>query len=369
MRILQLGKFYPVKGGVEKVMYDLVTGLSSRGIRCDMLCASATPGPGFTVPVNEYSDVHVCRTLRKVASTMLSPAMILKLRRMARDYDIIHVHHPDPMAALALMLSGYRGKVVLHWHSDILKQKALLRAYSPIQSWLIRRADMIVGTTPVYVKESPFLAEVQDKVTYLPIGVDRVVADPSKVEEVRRAFAGKRLILNVGRCIYYKGHEYLIEAAAMLPDDCHLIIAGEGPLRGKDQELIESLGLHDKVSMLGFVSDEDLAALYEACDVFVLSSVEKTEAFAIVQIEAMSCGKPVVATRIPGSGVAWVNADGESGLNVPVRDSKALADAISAVLAPERYGEFSSGARSRYQSMFTKESMLDRCVGLYSECI
>lgn len=87
---------------------------------------------------------------------MLSPAMIFRLRKINKEYDIIHIHHPDPMACLALFLSGYKGPVVLHWHSDILKQKMLLKLYSPLQNWLLRRAKVIVGTTPVYVQESPF---------------------------------------------------------------------------------------------------------------------------------------------------------------------------------------------------------------------
>ena len=139
MRILQLGKFYPVRGGVEKVMYDLTKGISSLGIRCDMMCA-ASEGPTRVEKVNDNADLILCHTVRKVAGTMLSPAMITELRRRCGDYDIIHIHHPDPMAALALRLSGYKGRVILHWHSDILKQKFLLKFYLPVQNWLIDRA-------------------------------------------------------------------------------------------------------------------------------------------------------------------------------------------------------------------------------------
>src|SRR5690606_25674343 len=157
MKVLQLGKFYPIRGGVEKVMYDILLGLSERGIQCDMLCASTEEFPQEDIKLNEYARVFVIKTSLKVAATMLAPAMIARLRKIAVVYDIIHIHHPDPMAALALYLSGYRGKVILHWHSDILKQKALLRVYKPLQTWLINRANLIVGTTPVYVSQSEFL--------------------------------------------------------------------------------------------------------------------------------------------------------------------------------------------------------------------
>lgn len=122
LKILQLGKFYPVRGGVEKVMYDLMVGLSERGVDCDMLCA-AWEGEDSVTQVNGHATLMCCKTLLKAAATMISPAMIFKLRKICRGYDIIHVHHPDPMAALALFLSGYKGKVVLHWHSDIQKQR------------------------------------------------------------------------------------------------------------------------------------------------------------------------------------------------------------------------------------------------------
>lgn len=158
-RVLQLGKFYPICGGVEKVAYDLMSGLSEQNVYCDMMCA-ATNGESRTISVNEHAKVICCHTLAKVAATMISPAMIFALKKVQDQYDIIHVHHPDPMACLALLLSGYKGKVVLHWHSDIQKQRILLRLYSPLQKWLIRRADKIVGTSPVYLSESPFLRKV-----------------------------------------------------------------------------------------------------------------------------------------------------------------------------------------------------------------
>ena len=108
MKILQLGKFYPIRGGVEKVAYDLMTGLSELGVQCDMMCAFAKGGTKV-ISLNEHANLIGCRTLVKLAATMISPAMILQLRKRCREYDVIHVHHPDPMACMALSMSGYRG--------------------------------------------------------------------------------------------------------------------------------------------------------------------------------------------------------------------------------------------------------------------
>lgn len=368
MKILQIGKFYPIRGGVEKVMFDMMTGLSQRQVYCDMLCASAENQTSGIVLLNEYARVLCVPTWKKAAATMLAPAMIFRLRKIRKEYDVIHIHHPDPMACLALFLSGYRGPVVLHWHSDILKQKMLLKLYRPLQDWLLRRAGVIVGTTPVYVKESPFLRHLQDKVHSIPIGVDEVKADPGRVAEIKARYPGKKIIFSLGRLVEYKGYEYLVQAAARLGDDCVVLIGGKGPLQQSLQEMIDTAGLADKVRLIGFIDDAELPAYFGACDVFCLSSIWKTEAFAIVQVEAMSCGKPVIATKIPESGVSWVNAGRISGINVEPEDADALAGAITAILTDEDlYQKLSKGARRRYEAMFTKELMTEQCIGLYNK--
>ena len=367
MKVLQLGKFYPITGGVEKVMYDLTIALSTAGVKCDMLCVDET-GEKHTIvkPLNDNARLIITPTWIKRYATCISPAMITELRRRCNQYDIIHVHHPDPMAAQALLLSGYRGKVVLHWHSDIIKQHVLLKFYMPLQNWLIRRADVIVGTTPVYVKESPHLQHVQAKLTSMPIGIDPVIPNPDKVKEIRDQYAGKKIIFSLGRLVTYKGYTYLIDAAETLPDDYIILIGGSGALKAELQAQIDSKRLNDKVKLLGRVSDEDLPSYYGACDLYCLSSIYKTEAFAIVQIEAMSCGKPIIATKIPHSGVDWVNADGVSGLNVEPCNARQLSEAIVKMTTDkELYNRLSKGARQRFETLFTKEKMLNRCLEIY----
>ena len=367
MKILQLGKFYPIRGGVEKVMYDLMMGLSELGVSCDMLCALSDGGSRI-VRLNENARLIGCRTWVKLAATMISPDMILTLRRVCREYDVIHVHHPDPMACLALLLSGYKGKVVLHWHADIEKQKVLLRFYMPLQKWLLKRADVIVGTTPVYLAASPYLKSVQDKVCCLPIGVEPVLPLVEEAAKIRSSYPGKKIIFSLGRLVAYKGFSYLVEAAQYLGDDYVVLIGGAGPLEAELKSQIQALGLEDKVKLLGRISDEEVVAHYGACTLFCMSSVFKTEAFGIVQIEAMSCGKPIVATRIPGSGVAWVNEHKVSGLNVEPMNAQQLAEAIVAIAEDENvYKTYCEGAAQRYRELFTKQSMIANVQEIYSK--
>lgn len=375
MKVLQVGKFYPIRGGVEKVMWDLTSHLPAAGVDCDMLCAilpSDGPDPEdapyarseagalvFSLPGG--GRVFCVKAWVKKAATMLSPAMVHWLRKHGGEYDIVHIHHPDPMAALALRISGFKGKVVLHWHSDILSQKGLMLLYKPLQRWLIRRADVVVGTTPVYIKSSPWLQDYQKKCTFVPIGIEAM--SPGDAASIRLRHACKVMVLSVGRLVPYKGFTHLVDAAAFLPEGWKVLIGGKGPLRGELEAQIRTKGLEGKVVLEGYLPQEQLPSYFAACDAFVLSSVMKTEAFGIVQIEAMSLGKPVVATSVEGSGMAWVNAHGESGLNVPPGDARALADALVKVV--EGKEQFGKAARERFRELFTTERMIEKIKRIY----
>ncbi len=370
MKILQLGKFYPIQGGVEKVMYDLLCGFSKfSDIECDMMCVAATPQP-YKQVISNKASLYCAKLNKKLFATMLSFELIKKLRIQCNDYDIIHIHHPDPMAAIALKLSGYRGQVVLHWHSDILKQKILFKLYRPLQNWLINRANIVVGTTPKYLEESPHLKGFNKKKIAVPIGIEPVKPDNTRLIKIRAQYKNKKIVFSLGRLVEYKGYEYLIDAAKFLPDDYVILIGGTGPLRDSLNNRILEANLQNKVKLLGRVDDADLPSYYGACDLFALSSIWKTEAFAIVQIEAMSCGKPIVATHIPESGVDWVNKDNVSGINVTPKDSKAFANAIMQIVSDEEtYLKLSKGAKSRFDNNFTLDRMLNNCESIYRNLV
>lgn len=368
MKILQLGKFWPGKGGLERVMIDLAEGISERGIDCDMLTVDAAKNRCREVVLNEHSRIVCVSSLFTLCATMISPAMVKTLRRIQSQYDIIHIHHPDPMAALALWFSGFKGKVVLHWHSDILKQKIALKFFLPLQNWLIKRSDLILTTSPVYLKHSPYLRSSLANAAVLPIGIDAVSPDSDGTEAIRERYKGKKIIFSLGRLVGYKGFDYLVEAARYLPDDYVVLIGGAGVLQQKLQHRIQRQGLVGKAVLLGRISNEDIPNYYGACDVFVMSSIWKTEAFGIVLLEALSAGKPIVATKIHGSGVPWVNEDGVTGVNVEPENGWAIADAVRYVLSERsRYETFSHNAKKRYAELFGKEMMIDKCIAFYKQ--
>ena len=365
MKILQLGKFYPPHyGGIQEVMYNLTEGLNERGIKCDVLCSNMT---------NEYKEetinnykVYRTASLGLAASTSISPQMIFKLREIISGYDIIHIHHPDPMANVALLLSNHKNKkTVLHWHSDIIRQKFLLKFYLPFQSRLLKTADRIIATTPKYIEGSVFLSKYKNKCGWVPIGIpeNKFKVDEKEVEKIKEKYKNKKIIFSLGRLIYYKGFEYLINSAKFLDDEYVILIGGEGPLKERLQNIIIKNALEDKVVLAGEIPFEKLGNYYKACDVFCLPSIEKSEAFGIVQIEAMSFGKPIVATKIKGSGVDWVNKDGFSGVNVEPKDPKAIAEGIKRIF--ENYDFYSKNAKIRFENTFTRDKMIDKMIKVY----
>lgn len=368
MKILQIGKTYPVIGGVDKVIFELSAGLSQNKINCDILCASIDK-KDYTIKQNNYSIIYATGSFAFIASTWISPRMIFKLRKIISNYDIIHIHHPDPMAALAFILAKTKGKkIVLHWHSDIIKQKFLLKLYRPIQKYLIKRSNRIIATSPTYAKGSKDINTHLDKTTIIPIGVQINYEENDRLRaKIREQFKGKKIIYSLGRLCYYKGFEYLVSAAKYLDDNYVVLIGGSGELKEKLMQQIKESGLENKVFLLGRIEDADMSAYYSECTLFCLPSIEKTEAFGIVQIEAMSYGKPIVTTKIPDSGVSWVNKDGYSGINVEPKNEIQLSQAIKDICENEEtLLKFSENAKRRFNDEFTSEKMIERVVDVYN---
>jgi rhamnosyl/mannosyltransferase len=368
MKVLQLSKFYPpVMGGIEAVAWELTEGLNRLGVATDVLCSSHRWGSVQQFDPGGHAIVRA-GALGMLLSTSIAPPMLPLLRRMAGEADIVHLHMPDPMAAAAFWAVRPRAALVVHWHSDVIRQRVALRAYEPLQNWLLRRADAIVATSPTYAASSEPLAPWRSKVHVIPIGItdNRPAACSVKAETLRQSYGRRRIVFSLGRMTYYKGFDVLVDAASQLTDDCVVLIGGEGELLPAYRDMVAARGLGDKVHMLGHVRGADLPSYIEACDVFCMPSTVRAEAYGVAMVEAMVMGKPIVATDIAGSGVPWVNVHGLTGLNVPVREPAALAGALHALLADadlrQRMG---AAARQRYEAEFRAELMTQRMFELY----
>jgi rhamnosyl/mannosyltransferase len=368
MKILQLGKFYPPDtGGMETALYNITEELNQRGIQCDVLCANKEKKYRNDL-LNGYKVIRTS-SYGIVASTSISPQMIRELKKIITNYDILHIHHPNPTANLALFMANpKKQKVVIHWHSDIIKQELELRFYKPLLIWMLKKADVIIGTSQKYIDESLQLKDFKNKCVPIPIGIKKndIGVDENKFEEIKVRFKNKKIIFSLGRFIYYKGFEYLIESAKYLPDNYVILLGGDGELKEKYEQIIRENGLSEKVFLVGKIDQKDLGSYYEACDLFCLPSIAKSEAFGLVMVEAMSFGKPIVATKIKGSGTDWVNHNEITGLNVEPKNPEQLANAFKTILEnQEIYSKFSKNAFQRYLNEFTIETEIEKLIKVY----
>lgn len=368
LRVLQVGRYFPPHlGGVETLVYNLTSGLNAGGVKCDVLCSNKRPV--YEVDDFDLFKVHRTRSYGQVLSVSVTPQLITKFKEISSRYDIIHLHHPDPIATAALFFTRPSCKVIVHWHSDILRQRIPLIMFKPLQDWMLRRADAIIATSPNYVKGSDHLAPFRQKVTVIPIGITPLknVATEAEIQAQREKMGGRTVVFSLGRMVYYKGFEQLIDAATFLDSSYVILIGGNGPLKRSLTNRIIAKGVQDKVHFLGEIQQAELATYYEIADIFCLPSTFKTEAFGIVLLEAMSFGKPLVTTNLQDSGISWVNQNNLTGLTVPPNDALALADAIKKIAGDKNLAlELSAGARTRFNEKFTSEKMIESTIALYT---
>jgi len=348
-------------GGMETHLQALCDGLR-RDVDVRVIVSSS--GRGHRV--HRVNGVQVTRlgTVMTFAGAPICPGMATLIRESKAD--IVHLHLPNPAAVLAYLASGSRARLVVSYHSDVVRQRTLDAAFRPFLFSMLNRASAIIAATPNYIDSSPVLSRYRAQCEVVPYGIPlREFNGPPVEVEALRARYGDRLIVSVGRLVYYKGFETLIEA--MVGVRGHLLIVGNGPLREALGQKAVDLGVGDRVTFLGGV--DGVAPYLHAADVFVLASVARSEAFGIVQLEAMACGKPIVNTSLD-SGVPYVSRDGESGITVAPRDPLALAGAINTLLDdPELRRRYGDAARSRVEREFSQERMVERMLELYGEIL
>jgi glycosyltransferase involved in cell wall biosynthesis len=366
MKIVHVYKdYYPVLGGIENHVRMVAEEQARRGHDVTVLVTSR----GLRGQVSESNGVHLIKAgrLATIASAPISPSLFGWLRRL--PCDVAHLHFPYPIGEMAYLAAGRGSRMVLTYHSDIVRQKGLLRVYSPFLRRVLQRADRILPTNQRYVETSPYLQPVAGKCTVVPLGIDLshfATANAAQVEAIRRQY-GQPLLVFVGRLRYYKGLEYLIRA--MQNVQARLLVIGTGPMEKPWKALTGELGLTEKVTFLGDVDDADLPSYHYASTVFVLPSSQRSEAFGVSMLEGMACGLPAVSTEL-GTGTSYVNQDGETGLVVPPGDSDALAKAINRLLSDDGVrARFGQAARQRAWGLFSHQAMVDHILAVYDEVL
>lgn len=370
--IVHFGKYYhPDAGGIESVTVSIAKGAVMAGHTVAVVCFTKTPASTEEI----IDGVRLTRVPIDLllSSQPLGFKYILHCLLKAKNADMVHLHTPNMLGAFCALFIPKKVKLLVHWHSDVINKGILGVVLRPLESALLHRANSIAVTSQIYADASKTLAPFRKKVTVVPIGVPDAKHndDESQLsDELEAVVKGKKIVLAVGRLVPYKGFNVLVNAAKYLPEDSVVVIVGGGLLRQELQHAIENGGIKDRVVLSGRLSDAVLHALFKRAHLYCLSSTYRAEAFGVVLLEAMSYGLPIVATDIPGSGVPWVNQHGVSGLNVPVGDSIAIADACNQILAsPELRNVLANGARQRFLAEFTEDVSVKRMLITYEHIL
>lgn len=330
-KVLHISKYYyPFRGGTEQIAQDCVNSLMGK-YEQKVFCFNDEKDD----LTDEVDGVEIIRAgcFAKVASQSLSTSYGRLLKEIIDSFqpDIIIFHYPNPFAAIFLLRYLTSScKLAIYWHLDIVKQKVLKQLFIGQNKRLVKRADVLIATSPTYVDGSPWLSSAKDKCVVVPncINAERLQPSPEvlkKANEIREANKGKIICLAVGRHTEYKGFKYLIQSAQLLDDRFQIFITGKGE---ETENLKKEAGEDKKIHFLGLVDDVELKGYLTSMDIFCFPSITKNEAFGLALAEGMYYKKPAVTFTIPGSGVNYVCLNGENGIEVPNRDVKAYAEAL-----------------------------------------
>ena len=367
MKVLHIYKdYYPVLGGIGNHVRLLCNELAEdKNFQVQVLVTNER----FKTVIERNSNFEVIKASRilKFASTPISLSLFKWIARLKAD--IVHLHFPFPPGEIACLLLGHYKKMVITYHSDIVRQKLLGTLYSPILSKVLRKADTIIVQSPAYAKNSRHLSKHFDKCKIIPSFIDTQCfqgRNERKIEEIKSKY-GSSLALFVGKFRYYKGVNHLIEAAGKT--NCSFLLIGNGYLEKDLKSLVYAKGLSHKVHFMNNVDEEELPSYYQASDIFVLPSIHRSESFGLVLLEAMACGIPIISTEL-GTGTSWVNLHNQTGLVIPPRDSEALANAMNHLLLDkDKRLRFGKAGIERVRNVFSKDIVVEQIKKLYYQLI
>lgn len=357
MRILQISNYYPPEiGGIEKIAQAISEACIEKH-KVEVVC--------FTHQKEDNEDiVDGIRVVRigsqmKIASQQLSTHAFGIIKREIDDFkpNAIVIHLPNPfLEAILLHVISKEIKLIVYWHSDIVKQKLGEKLFHRLTVRLLNRANCVIATSPNYIDGSKYLSKYKSKCKVIPNCIDeKGLQIDTKIEvlidSIKKEHADKTLCVCVGRQVPYKGFEYAVEAFKHLDENYKLIIIGrEGESTPKIKELANGM---NNVELLGEVDSDTLKAYLAACDIFCFPSITKNEAFGIALAEGMYFEKPAITFTIPGSGVNYVNINGVTGIEVENCNSERFADAIKQLsnnqVLRNKYGK---EAQKRVENLF-----------------
>ncbi len=377
MRIAHVtATFPPYYSGTGVVCYHQALGLAQLGHAVTVLTADYSLGHA-----DDPAEIAVHRlpALFRFGNAPLLPGLL-----DLAPFDVVHLHYPfyfgSEMVFLKSLVSNLR--YVVTYHQDVLFAGRLhfldQLHHRLLGARVLSRASKVLVSSWDYAQASRigWLVQTRSRVVgVLPNGVDTQRFHPGvdgSALRARNIKPGDRIVLFVGaldRAHYFKGISILLQALSRLQDrDIHLLVVGDGDLRPKYQLEAARWGLDEQITFCGRVSDEELPRYYACSDLLVLPSTTMGEAFGVVLLEAMACGKPVVASNLPG--VRSVVNDGEDGLLAEPGDVGDLADKIRMLLDDkQRRCEMGQRGRSKVEATYAWSNIIPRLAQVYEEVL
>lgn len=368
MRVLHFYKtsFPDTMGGIEQVINQIARGAIKHSVQSDVLSLTSNR-VARTIEIDGYL-AHRARLDFQFASTGFSASVFWRFSQLAKQADVIHYHFPWPFMDMVHFATRLKKPTVVTYHSDIIKQRHLLKLYRPLKNKFLASVDRIVATSPNYIKTSDVLNKFSSKISVIPIGLDKATytkPTPERLKYWQGRFNSK-FFLFVGVLRYYKGLHILVEAAH--GTDYPVVIVGAGPIEVELKAQAARLGLRN-IHFLGQLSDEDKVALLTLCYGVLFPSHLRSEAFGISLLEGAMYGKPMISSEI-GTGTTFINIADETGLVVPPSDPKALRQAMRYMWEhPEQVERMGQRAELRYWKHFTADQMVKSYVELYGDVI
>ncbi|QRX84519.1 glycosyltransferase family 4 protein [Glaciimonas sp. PAMC28666] len=366
MRVLHFYKtsFPSSMGGVEQVIAQLARGTSKLGVQTDVLSLSANPG--VSPMAMDGHSLYRAKLNIEIASSGFSASAFWQFAQLAKKADVIHFHFPWPFMDLVHFATRAHKPTVVTYHSDIIRQQKLLKIYRPLKRMFLSSVDRIVATSPSYLSSSAVLTRYADKVSVIPIGLDKTSypAPLPALQQYWRERLGEKFFLFIGVLRQYKGLHILLAAAQ--GTNYPIVIVGAGPMEEELKAQVAQLGLQN-VHFLGQVSEEDKVALLTMSYAVILPSHLRSEAFGISLLEGAMYGKPLLSCEL-GTATTFINLSNETGLVVPPNDVDALRNAMQVLWDnPEVAAEMGRRAEERYWAQFTAKQMASSYVALYTE--
>lgn len=355
-------------GGLQEAIRQICLATQDCGVENTVFALSPNPVPS----VIERPEARVirCRSWAAPASCDLGArASFQRFAELARRADVIHYHFPWPFADMLHLAVRPRAPAVMTYHSDVVRQRWLGRAYAPLMRRMLGSMSAVVATSPAYMRTSPVLtdASLRERVRAIPLGIVERSYQHDGDESVLQRLgisAAEPFFLFIGVLRYYKGLHTLVAAAASV--GARVVIAGSGPEGAALQQQARQQGAAN-VIFAGQVTDAEKVALLQHCRALVLPSHLRSEAYGMVLVEAAMFGKPLISCEI-GTGTSYVNADGETGIVVSPESPSDLAQAMIRLRDDTDMAQRCGlAARQRYEKLFSGEALGQSYAALYRE--